>query len=269
MRKIIFLFLISSMCLTSCMTLENAYIDYKNKQLQEQQEKQKEIERENFNKQSSKAIIDEETFYKVQDILAENVNTRNHVKNNSYSSLLRKMLFCKHCDQVMIPTYASKKQKKYQYYLCKTANVYGYSKCPTKTVSKQSIEESVINKLLSENIIDIVVFNSLIGRPQRVYLQEVVEKIYYDAEAKNIEILLKSGQSISYVADLKIAATSPRLIKKHKILEEKPNISKELQNILLAYQIEHYMRTNNLNQKQCANFLGISDARLCQIINFN
>ena len=214
------------------------------------------------------AIIDEETFYKVQNIMAENVNTRNHVKNNSYSSLLRKMLFCKHCDQVMIPTYASKKQKKYQYYLCKTANVYGYSKCPTKSVSKQSIEESVVNKLLSENIIDIVIFNSLIGRAQRVYLQEFVDKIYYNAEAKNIAILLKSGQSISYTSDVKVAATSPKLIKKHKILEEKPKISKELQSILLAYQIEHYMRTNNLNQKQCANFLGISGSRLCQIINF-
>lgn len=213
------------------------------------------------------AIIDNETFNKVQELLKENQKSRNHIKNNKYASLLRQILFCKQCNQVMIPTYASKKNKKYQYYLCKTANTYGYSKCPTKSVSRQSIEESIIHKLTEKNIIDITVYNKLFGTAQRVYLQEFVEKIYYNAVNKSIEILLKTGQMISYSADLKIATTSPKLKKKYEILKEKPKISKDIENILLTYQIEHYMHTNSLNQKQCAKLLGITPSRLSQICN--
>lgn len=213
------------------------------------------------------AIIDPETFNTVQEILAANVKTRNNVKNNKYASLLRQTLFCKHCDQVMIPTYAAKKHKKYQYYLCKVANTYGYSKCPTKSVSKQSIEESVINALIKESVIDAIVFNSLLGGAQRAYLQGFVNKIYYDAENKKIEIYLKSGKIISYSADLKVSAMSQKLKRKHQILEKKSQVTKDIYNMLLAYQLEYYMRTNNLNQKQCAKFLGLTPGRLCQIIS--
>lgn len=160
------------------------------------------------------AIIDRETFNTAQEILATNVKTRNNVKNNKYASLLRQTLFCKHCDQLMIPTYAAKKHKKYQYYLCKVANTYGYSKCPTKSVSKQSIEESVIKTLIKESVIDAVVFNSLLGGAQRAYLQGFVNKIYYYSENKKIEIYLKSGQIISYTADFESIRHEPEAEKK-------------------------------------------------------
>lgn len=81
MKRIFFLVLIFFVCFTSCRTLENTYIDYKNGQLQEEQEKQKEIERENFNKKSSELL---EKITKESDL--------NNIDNSSIDELLKKYI---------------------------------------------------------------------------------------------------------------------------------------------------------------------------------
>jgi hypothetical protein len=69
------------------------------------------------------------------------------VPRTKQNALLAGLLFCKNCDQPMVPTYATKRGLRYRYYLCTTAKKNGWAACPTKSVSSQVIEESVIEQL--------------------------------------------------------------------------------------------------------------------------
>lgn len=101
------------------------------------------------------AIIDEDTFKRVQQKLAENRITRKAIKNTDCSGLLTHLLKCKACQTMMIHTYTLKKgSHKYRYYVCTGAQKKGYGSCPNKSINAQTAEEEVVKllrKTLTEN----------------------------------------------------------------------------------------------------------------------
>jgi len=99
------------------------------------------------------AIISEETFNNVQQILANNRVGRDNPKNTPNTGLLNHILRCKACGSIMFHTYTSKKGRyKYRYYVCMNAQKRGYKNCPTRSVNAQQIEEAVVTSL--KNIVN-------------------------------------------------------------------------------------------------------------------
>ena len=101
------------------------------------------------------AIIDEETFKKAQEKLAENRIVRKATKNVECSGLLTHLLKCKTCNTTMFHTYTQKENGfKYRYYLCSNAQKRNYGACPNKSINAQTIEDAVtdfLKKTLLQN----------------------------------------------------------------------------------------------------------------------
>jgi site-specific DNA recombinase len=71
----------------------------------------------------------------------------NHVKRTEQTGLLTGLLFCRNCDQPMVPTYTAKGDRRYRYYVCQVARKKGWNACPTKSITARVIEESVVTQL--------------------------------------------------------------------------------------------------------------------------
>lgn len=93
------------------------------------------------------AIISDEIFDKVRQILANNRVGRDNPKNTRNTGLLNHILRCKACNSIMFHTYTRKGERRYRYYVCMNAQKRGYKNCPTKSVNAEYIEDSVILSL--------------------------------------------------------------------------------------------------------------------------
>lgn len=90
-------------------------------------------------------ILDDNIFYKVQDILDKNkkASARTHGEGEY---LLTTKLFCGHCKNMMVGYGGTNKTgKQYHYYICKEARK---KRCDKTIVSKKKIEDRVIAECL-------------------------------------------------------------------------------------------------------------------------
>jgi len=67
-----------------------------------------------------------------------------HEKQNA---LLTGLLFCASCQKPMTPTYTAKGNRRYRYYACRVARYQSWDACPTKSISADTIESSVIEQM--------------------------------------------------------------------------------------------------------------------------
>ncbi len=94
------------------------------------------------------AIVDMETWNKVQGILRRNRLNGGTLVRNKYGALLKGLLFCTPCGTGMTHSYAKRKNGKcYRYYVCQTAQRQGWAKCPTKSVNAYDIESAVVEHI--------------------------------------------------------------------------------------------------------------------------
>ena len=84
-------------------------------------------------------------------------------------------------------------------------------------------------------------------------LAQVVRRITYAYQGENIEVLLPNGVSFAFYAAVK------------------PNYERRTKTYYkaLALQIREYMRVNNLSQRECAAALGMSPARVSQLVRID
>jgi len=94
-------------------------------------------------------IVDPELWQEIYAELSEARRGRNTTVRTSQNALLNNLLFCHHCDQPMVPTYTSKGERRYRYYVCRVAQQKGRNACPTKSIAARAIEESVVTQLRS------------------------------------------------------------------------------------------------------------------------
>jgi site-specific DNA recombinase len=78
----------------------------------------------------------------------------NRTLRTQQTALLNGLLFCRSCDQPMVPTYTSKGDRRYRYYVCRVAQEKGWDACPTKSVAAGVIEASVVMQLRSALAVD-------------------------------------------------------------------------------------------------------------------
>lgn len=95
-------------------------------------------------------------------------------------------------------------------------------------------------------------------------LAQVVRRITYAYQGENIEVLLPNRVSFAFHSAVK--PNYVRRTKRVKANPEAPKIDKKTYYKALALQIREYMRVNNLSQRECAAALGMSPARVSQLI---
>ncbi len=95
------------------------------------------------------AIIDEESFEKVQLLLERNGQGASNAIRNKHDALLRKILQCGSCNCGMSHSYSKRGSKLYRYYVCTQAQKRGWQECPAPSLPAKEIERFVINQIRS------------------------------------------------------------------------------------------------------------------------
>jgi site-specific DNA recombinase len=94
------------------------------------------------------AIVSEEIWRKVQNILRRNGKNGGKLVRNKYGALLRGLLYCIPCQSAMVHTYTTKtKNRLYRYYVCSKAQKQGWNTCPTKSLPAAEIERFVVERI--------------------------------------------------------------------------------------------------------------------------
>jgi len=91
------------------------------------------------------AIVDQETFRRVQDLLRGRSFARVHPQRISSRYLLSGIARCGHCGKALIG--AEAKSGKFAYYVCGTLVRKGAQSCPSRYLNARKLEELVIEKI--------------------------------------------------------------------------------------------------------------------------
>jgi site-specific DNA recombinase len=94
------------------------------------------------------AIIDADTFGRVQALLRCHGPEIGAPNTNRFSSLLKGLLRCVPCDCAMTPAHTTRKgSQRYRYYTCVNAQKRGWQSCPSKSIPAAPIEELVLAQI--------------------------------------------------------------------------------------------------------------------------
>ena len=94
------------------------------------------------------AIVAEDVFQRVQDLLARNRRSRRQRRQaNGRRGLLEGLLYCAACQSLMSHTYTTKGSRRYRYYVCASAQKRGFETCPAKSVPAAEIERFVLGEI--------------------------------------------------------------------------------------------------------------------------
>lgn len=212
-------------------------------------------------------LIPEKTFNAVQKLLAEKYTARCFVRKR-IEGVLNGLLYCKACGSKMVPTYGKKNGRKhFFYYVCHKCVKEGYKACPTKTVRQVEFNEAVFRRFTERGLLNKGDFSKLDTDSQTAELMKIVDKITYEYKESYIEVSLKNGVQFGFRAEVKPHFGGiPKKERQAYKEVQKLKADKDTYYKALALQIREYMRVNNLSQKQCAQALGLSSARVSQIL---
>lgn len=93
------------------------------------------------------AIVDEDTWERVQKLMTRNWRTGGKEVRNRYGALLRNLLRCAPCGSGMTHTISTKNGKSYRYYVCSNAQKRGRKACPTPPLNAHEIEQAVVEHI--------------------------------------------------------------------------------------------------------------------------
>jgi site-specific DNA recombinase len=93
------------------------------------------------------AVIDAETWQRVQKLMSHNARTGGKEVRNRYGALLRNLLRCAPCDCGMAHTISTKNGRHYRYYVCSNAQKRGRKACPTPPLNSHEIEQAVVEHI--------------------------------------------------------------------------------------------------------------------------
>ncbi len=138
-------------------------------------------------------IIDDETFYKVQEMLKKNRRAPAHTWSRA-TYLLTDKLFCGHCGSNMVgESGTSKTGAKHNYYICTKRK--RERACDKKAVRQEWIEQLVIDAVL--NVLnDEKMFNFIIDNVYAVYLEDQAETDYVSGLKKQLAEVEKAQANI-------------------------------------------------------------------------
>ena len=93
------------------------------------------------------AIIDEQTFKRVQELLKQNGKARKSISQNKHHHLLKGLVWCSVCGSAMTPSHSHGRSKSYRYYRCTKVNHMGRTACPVGEEKAELLEGHVVSRL--------------------------------------------------------------------------------------------------------------------------
>jgi site-specific DNA recombinase len=92
------------------------------------------------------AIVSEDVFKRVQEILKENrVYTQKH--QTKRFALLRRLVYCGECGSLIMPAWTNNHGREYRYYTCSKKVKSGYGKCGLPSIPAGELEKIVVEQL--------------------------------------------------------------------------------------------------------------------------
>jgi site-specific DNA recombinase len=127
------------------------------------------------------ALIDPDTFGRVQALLRCHGPEVGAPSPNRFSSLLKGLLRCVPCDCAMTPAHTTRQgSQRYRYYTCVNAQKRGWQKCPSKSIPAAQIEELVLKQIQQ------------MGRDPQV-LRQVLVQVRHEDDARLAELETERG----------------------------------------------------------------------------
>jgi hypothetical protein len=91
------------------------------------------------------ALIDKETFWKVQDLMKERAPVKVHPKRVSSPFMLSGRAYCGYCGKSLVGKYV--KSGKFSYYVCGTLDKKGSGACQAKYINAEKFESLVTEQI--------------------------------------------------------------------------------------------------------------------------
>jgi site-specific DNA recombinase len=147
------------------------------------------------------ALVDPDTWQRVQDLLAENGRVSRQGRAVRSDALLAGLLHCRPCGCAMTLARVVKRGgRRYAYYVCTGAQKRGWHTCPSKSVAAATLERFVLQELVGlddtsgasdpkRSTLD----PDRLSAAERVHLiRSRVERVEYDGGAGKIAIQVRS-----------------------------------------------------------------------------
>jgi ribosomal protein S26 len=94
------------------------------------------------------AIIDQDAFDQVAQLLKKNFQRRKSILRNKHEYLLRGLVRCVHCGSVMTNYHSNGRGKvQYAYYRCVSVDKFGTTACKVRSVKARVLEEAIVERL--------------------------------------------------------------------------------------------------------------------------
>src|ERR1017187_3430239 len=122
------------------------------------------------------AILAPGTWERVQNLITHPAALTHRRSRNKHLALLGGLLYCESCATRMVYSYSRKNDRTYPYYVCLNAQRKGWAVCPAKSLPARAIEES----------------DQMDHNPQIEAIQALIERVGYDAPARQISIRFRA-----------------------------------------------------------------------------
>lgn len=129
------------------------------------------------------ALLDSDTFQRVQALLLRNGRTGGAPVRNQFGAVLKGLLCCVPCGCAMTPAHTTKGDRRYRYYTCVNAQKRGWQTCPSKSIPAAEIEAVVLQQIRCLGR-DAVLLQETLAQAQK---QEDARLVELDAERRVLE----------------------------------------------------------------------------------
>jgi site-specific DNA recombinase len=93
------------------------------------------------------AIVDSDTWQKVQAVLQRNGRSGGALVRNQFGALLKGIVRCTACGCAMTPAHTKRGVRRYRYYTCTSAQQRGWNTCPSKSIPAAEIERFIVDQI--------------------------------------------------------------------------------------------------------------------------
>ena len=185
------------------------------------------------------AIVDHDTFKRVQALLKERAFVTLHPKRVSSNYLLSGLAKCGYCGKTLIGQDA--KGGRFRYYVCGTLQKKGTGSCPARYTNSSKLEQVVIRKikehiLTYENLKELVY---LVNEEMDAAAGEYRERLnVISVEIANVNQRLERLYDALETGSLQLSDLAPRIQRLRQRQEQLHSARWELENLLSDRKVE-------------------------------
>ena len=233
------------------------------------------------------AIIEPAFWEDVNSDFSERRRAQHESRYVPQNAPLSGLLICRHCQQPMIATYSAKGARRYRYYVCQTAREKGWKSCPTKSVSADLLEGSIVIQLRSQlsgaetrqasQVSDSDWQAVLQADPEVIpgVIQTLVSQIRYDGPSGTVWVKLRATEGFqsedhALAFEYKIPRRSGRALPAFRLrpasetLTRPPRLARL---VALAHKLEALVRSGRVKDyAELSRLAHVSSARIGQIV---